>query len=161
MRLSVHVDEARDVLRPLDVAAHPVDRIGDAAQHGDCAPTVLASGHAGSWPPFARSVRLRRGSSASTQVSLLPPPCDELTTSEPFLERDARQAARQHEDVLAVEDVGPQVDVPSLERAVDDRRHARQRQRRLRDVVARVRLDPLARTRRAPPASSAGPTSMP
>ena len=33
-----HVDEARDVLRPLDIAAHPVDRVGDAAQHCDCAP---------------------------------------------------------------------------------------------------------------------------
>ena len=60
--------------------------------------------------PLAR----RAGSSASTQVSLLPPPCDELTTSDPS-ERDARQPAGQHVDVLAVEDVRPQVDVPAFE----------------------------------------------
>ena len=32
-QVEIHVDEARDVLGALDVAAHPVDRIGDAAQH--------------------------------------------------------------------------------------------------------------------------------
>ena len=58
----VHVDEARHVVGPLHVAAHPVDGIGDPAQHG---PAPVAP-------------------SASTQVSLLPPPWDELTTSEPL-----------------------------------------------------------------------------
>ena len=31
--VQIHRDEAGNVLGPLDVAAHPVDRIGDAAQH--------------------------------------------------------------------------------------------------------------------------------
>ena len=52
-------------------------------------------------------------------MSLLPPPCDELTTSEPFSQRDARQPAGQHVDVLAVEDVRPQIDVPAFEAVVD------------------------------------------
>ena len=53
-QLVVHPDDAGHVLGALDVAAHPVDGFRDAAQH------------------------------ESTQVSLLPPPCEELTTSEPF-----------------------------------------------------------------------------
>ena len=59
--VEVDVQEAARVLRPLDVAARPVERLCDAAQHQE-----------------------RR-----TQVSLLPPPCEELTTSEP-----SRSAAR-------------------------------------------------------------------
>ena len=56
--------EAGDVLRPLEIASHPVERVGDPGEdHGS------------------------RG--ASTQVSLLPPPWEELTTNEP-----ARSATR-------------------------------------------------------------------
>ena len=137
-QVEVDVDEARDVLRALDVAAHPVDRIGHAAQHCDCAPVrcdiaMSMSGSQtrilGEHPRVLAAAALRR-----------------VDDERPFLERDAREAAGQHEDVLAVEDVRPQVDMPSLERAVHDRRHARQRQRRLRDVVARVRFDPPRRT---------------
>src|SRR6185369_11861148 len=71
-----HVHEARDVLRALDVAAHPVDRIGDAAQHCACVPIPEGGGTVS----IAASAS---ASSASTQVSLLPPPCEEFTTSEP------------------------------------------------------------------------------
>src|SRR4029079_5067372 len=35
-QIQVDVDEARHVLGALDVTAHPVDRIGDAAQHCRC-----------------------------------------------------------------------------------------------------------------------------
>ena len=63
VRLSVgleHPDDiVEDVLGALDVTVQPVDRIGNSAQHAF-------------------------GSPARTQVSLLPPPCDELTTSEPL-----------------------------------------------------------------------------
>src|SRR4029077_12089812 len=59
--VEVDVQEAARVLGPLDVAARPVERLGDAAEH----------------------------QALSTQVSLLPPPCEELTTSEP-----SRSAAR-------------------------------------------------------------------
>src|SRR4029450_6759665 len=59
-----------DILRTLDVARHPINRICNAAQQR----TLFASHHA---TPCAEAPR--------TQVSLLPPPCDEFTTSEPFL----------------------------------------------------------------------------
>ena len=55
------VEHARGVLGALDVARHPEELVGGAAEHVG--------------PPVA--------SCASTQVSLVPPPCDELTTSEP------------------------------------------------------------------------------
>ena len=48
------VDKACDVFCALHIAAHPIQRIGQAAQHD------------------------------STHVSLLPPPCDEFTTREPL-----------------------------------------------------------------------------
>ena len=56
--LHVHIQNARAGLRTLDVAAQPETGIGDATQHGS---------------PSSR-----------TQVSLLPPPCEEFTTSEPL-----------------------------------------------------------------------------
>ena len=51
----MRIHEAREALRPLDVARHPVQMIGGAAQHAP----------------------------SSTQVSLVPPPCEEFTTSDP------------------------------------------------------------------------------
>ncbi|MNY08192.1 hypothetical protein D3C86_1410320 [compost metagenome] len=60
-----HVQQPRGVRGTLDVAGHPVQMVGGTAQHAAL--------------PSARSVC----SSSSTQVSLVPPPCDELTTSEP------------------------------------------------------------------------------
>src|SRR6266850_7046226 len=38
--LKVHFDEPGDVFRPLDIAAHPVNRIGDAAEHVTCQPST-------------------------------------------------------------------------------------------------------------------------
>src|SRR5687768_16936703 len=59
-------------------------------------------------------------------------------------QRDACQATGQDEHaVLAVERIRTQVDMTPFERAVHERRHARQLERRLRDVVARVLRDPL------------------
>src|SRR5450631_2129487 len=51
----MRVDQTRETLRALDVARHPVQMIGGAAEH----------------------------QVSSTQVSLVPPPCEEFTTSEP------------------------------------------------------------------------------
>ena len=109
-RVEVHVEDARDVLCALDVARRPVQRLGDPAQH-----------------------------QASTQVSLLPPPCDELTTSEP-----SRSAVR-------VRPPGTMCVAPAPERtkgrrsmwqpsqlAVHEGRMAGEGDRRLRDVVPRV-----------------------
>ena len=50
------IDQPRHVLRPLDVAVHPVKAVGVASQHGQ---------------------------SSNTQVSLVPPPWEEFTTKEP------------------------------------------------------------------------------
>src|SRR5262249_6457829 len=77
-QVQIDVDEPRHVLGSLDIAAHPVNRIGDTAQHCCCPrSTEIITSTSGS------SV-LTCGSPASTQVSLLPPPCDALTTSDPF-----------------------------------------------------------------------------
>ncbi len=54
----IHVENARGVLGALDVARQPEQRFRDAREHLSSSP--------------------RR-----TQVSLLPPPCEEFTTSEP------------------------------------------------------------------------------
>src|SRR6267378_5334013 len=110
--LKVHFDEPGDVFRPLDIAAHPVNRVGNAAEHNQ-APVVRASagsietksntvmneGFAEHTMSILYTVRVAvpragigrnssfsgTGESAITQVSLLPPPCDEFTTREPFL----------------------------------------------------------------------------
>ena len=106
------IEHARGVLRPLHVARHPEQILGGAAQH------------------HQRS---------STQVSLVPPPWLELTTSEPFAQRHAREAAGDHARLLAGEHEGPEIDVARHDLAVDQRRRGGQRQRRLGDVVVGVR----------------------
>ena len=58
--IEADVDQPRGVLRAFEIAADPVERVGDARQQH------------------------RQPQSSSTQVSLLPPPCDELTTSDPL-----------------------------------------------------------------------------
>ena len=89
--VEVHVDEAGDVLRALHVARHPVDRVGDAAQHR------------------------RSPHRASTQVSLLPAALGRVHDERSLLQRDAGEPAGQHRDVLAVQHERPQVDVASLD----------------------------------------------
>src|SRR5690242_6961730 len=54
-------------------------------------------------------------------------------------QRHAREAARQHLDPLAVEHERAQVDVPALHAVVAKARMAGDGERRLGDVVARVR----------------------
>jgi len=63
----VDVHKPRHILRALDVAAHPINGIRDATEHQWIPSASLP-------PPLD-----------NTQVSLLPPPWDEFTTSEPFL----------------------------------------------------------------------------
>jgi hypothetical protein len=54
-----------------------------------------------------------RHQSSSTQVSLVPPPCEELTTSEPFLQRHPGQPARRDVDARGRDQhEGAQVDMP-------------------------------------------------
>ncbi len=68
--LGAYVEEARDVLGALGVAAHPVQSLGGSAQH------------AGTPLPFEFE---SPAGPARTQVSFVPPPCEEFTTYDPFL----------------------------------------------------------------------------
>ena len=130
--VEVDVQQPARVLGPLDVAARPVERLCDAAQH----------------------------QARSTQVSLLPPPCEELTTSEP-----SRSAARVSPPGTTLvmrlgEHERPQVDVRGAQLLEVDR-HAAQRDRRLRDELARVGLDLARGTRSRSSAVETGPISIP
>ena len=69
LQVQIDADEARHVLGALDVARHPVDGIGHAAQQR---------------PGLTASCMPSAALAASTQVSLLPPPCEEFTTSDPL-----------------------------------------------------------------------------
>src|SRR4029450_11098109 len=81
---------------------------------------------------------------ASTQVSLLPPPWEGLTTSEPS--RGATGVGRpggpsaQHANAVAVEDERAQVHPARLEAATDVSGMRGELHERLRDVVARILL---------------------
>ncbi len=60
------VELAHGVLSPLEVAAHPIEAVGNTRKHFGTLPNSLIRCY------------------SRTHVSLLPPPCEELTTSEPF-----------------------------------------------------------------------------
>ena len=70
-QVGVDVDQAGGGVRAFEVAAEPIDPLGDPGQNGAV------------------------HSSSTTQVSLLPPPWDELTTVEPL-----RKATRVSPPVL-------------------------------------------------------------
>jgi len=94
MSLQVDFDESRDVFSSLNVAAQPViesatrlsidffrKRDHSHKMNFTLLMVVLGmAGHRAKLVPFQIPAR-----PANTQVSLLPPPCDEFTTSEPFL----------------------------------------------------------------------------
>ena len=84
------------------------------------------------------AVRLSMAQRSSTQVSLVPPPWLELTTSEPSRKRDPRQTAGDHAGLLAGEHEGPEIDVARRDLAVDQGRRGGKRQRRLGDIVVGV-----------------------
>ena len=94
-QLAVGPHDAGGVLGPLDVPRRPVDPVGDPRQQHQYVPQ-----------PAPRS---------TIHVSLLPPPCDELTTSEPFGQRDPGQPAGRDVARLAGEDERAQVDVARLD----------------------------------------------
>ncbi len=74
-------------------------------------------------------------------MSLLPPPCDEFTTSDPLRSATRVSPPGTIDTLVAEQHVRPKVDVPRLDAAVDEARRVRQRQRRLGDEVARVGKD--------------------
>src|SRR6267143_5498353 len=80
-RVVVDVEETGRVLDPLDVAAYPVQVLGDPAEHLVRLQRVFPTPRAS--PPSAGHYACP--ASPRTQVSLEPPPWEELTTSEPRL----------------------------------------------------------------------------
>ena len=76
-------------------------------------------------------------------------------------QRDAGEAAGHDDDLLAVEDEGPQVDVAALEMVRRHRSGAGELDDGLGDVVARVGADFARRIRRARAAEAWWPMSMP
>ena len=59
-QMVIGLNQPRSILRSLQVTRHPIQPLGDAGEHAHALPSTI-------------------------QVSLLPPPCEELTTREPFL----------------------------------------------------------------------------
>ena len=82
---------------------------------------------------------------SSTQVSLVPPPWLELTTSEPsFRATRVRPPGTMRTLVAAGEHERAQVDMARREAFLHQGRHGRERERRLRDEAARIALQLLA-----------------
>src|SRR5690606_8812784 len=103
-QLQVGVEDAGGVVGPLDVAADPEQRLGDAREHQaspparvccccsccGCWPCAVSCGLVSSGTPVtgcaaggSAATVVRRRPLPSTQVSFEPPPCEELTTSWP------------------------------------------------------------------------------
>ncbi len=92
VRIGVDLDDAGRALGPLQVSSRPVDRLGHACEQHRATPflvfrhvvPVLRFRHHRSGPS-ARGCSSNglNPSASTTQVSLLPPPCDELTTRDP------------------------------------------------------------------------------
>ena len=74
----IDVDEPGHVLGPLDVSRHPEDRVRHSAQHRQRSLHAVPAG------VRSRRAALRLPWLTSTQVSLLPPPCELLTIIEPW-----------------------------------------------------------------------------
>ena len=70
----VNVQKSNHIFGAFDVAAQPVYGIGHPAQKG-----ISVRHDYCCWPPLPAAA-----GASSTHVSLLPPPCEELTTSEPL-----------------------------------------------------------------------------
>ena len=122
------VEHPGGVLGPLDLPPGPEQGLGVTGEH-----------HAGDLDP-----RSSRSRSASTQVSLLPPPWLEFTTRLPLRSATRVRPAGDHLDAVAAQHERPQVDVAALEVVVDEGGVPRQRHHLLGDVAARVGLDPRA-----------------
>ena len=88
-------DQPRGVLGPLDIAAHPVEAVGDAAQH------LLT---------------------LNTQVSFEPPPWDGIDHQAAALQRHAGQRAGHDLGFRAMQDEGAQIDMARLRRRRRQRR---------------------------------------
>lgn len=77
--------------------------------------------------------------SSSTQLSLVPPLCEELTTREPFLSATQSQPARSDLDALGRDqNERPQIDVARRQARLGEDWHGRQRQGGLRDIIGGI-----------------------
>jgi hypothetical protein len=82
------------------------------------------------------------GHARSTQVSLLPPPCEEFTTSDPRRSATRVKPSGHQRDVFAIENVRAQIDVARLHFAFEESRARAKAQRGLGDIVSRLGQDP-------------------
>ena len=118
------VEHARGVLGAGQLAADPVQLVGDPGEHRAATAAVAAAGRIQS-PPSGRPgmrggdqrrepagrVRAPSASSSSTHVSLEPPPWRGVDDHRALAQRDAREAAGDDADVLAEDRERAQVDV--------------------------------------------------
>ena len=93
----VDVDQPRGVLGALQVAAHPIEVIGDSRKHATFYPSLVQH------PGILAAAPLRR-----------------VDHQRAAAQRHAGQAAGHDRDLLAVEDEGPQIHVPGFELVADE-----------------------------------------
>ena len=122
-QMIVDIDQPRAPFGALQVARRPEQIVRDSTQH-----------------PYA----------PNTQVSLLPPPCEELTTSEPSRSATRVSPPGQHARLRAQQHERPQVNMARLQMRHsggigDHRGMHREADDRLRDEIVRVGQHALAR----------------
>ena len=132
------VELAHSVLGPLEVAAHPIEAVGNARKHLGTLPK--------------RVIRLLFQNPCVLAAAALRGVDDERA----FFEGDARESSGDDVDLVAKENVRPQIDVARLKTVADEAGSAGEIERGLRDVVARIGLDAARRTPRAGGRWSAG-----
>ena len=132
LEVETDVEQAGHVFGAFEVAAHPEQVFGDAAQHVGLPP----SGRRRAAPVHPAPARL-----VEHPGVLGAAPLRAVDDQAPLRQRDAREPAGHHHDLFAVEHERAQVDVAAVEPAVDEGRVPAQADRRLGDVAARVGLD--------------------
>ena len=136
----VRIDQAREAFGAFDVARHPVQVIGGAAQASSSFPQRQRAEDPGVLGAAALGGINDQGAIA---------------------QRDAGQSAGNDGHVLAGQHEGAQVDVTGREALCGEGGTGGERQRRLRDVVFGGGEDSLAKILDLAPCVAAGPMSMP
>ncbi len=122
LKRGLHLQDARHAFGALQIAGQPEDAFGVAR----------------------KQCRAHEAPPLRTQVSLVPPPCEELTTIEPFGRATRRETARHHPGVASGHGERAQIDMARLDDIPGERRAHGEVDHRLGDVIARVLLQPVA-----------------
>ncbi len=139
-------EDAREVLRALHEARHPVDAVSDAGEHQRSPTGESISGPDASCehPGVLRAAALRG-----------------IHDERAFGQRDAREPARDELHLAPGEHERTQIEVARRDPVLDERRARRERERGLRDVVRRGSRGCDRGKRRSARVLAAGPISMP